>query len=110
MGAARSKRAFLLLPVPAAVTLPLAAASLPAAKPEEVGISPDRLKRIGQMIQRRIDAGDLPGAVTMVARKGRVVHLEAQGVMDLESKKPMPTDTMFRLPSTTKPVTRLAIM
>src|SRR5437667_11241045 len=48
---------------------PLVAASLPAAKPEDVGMSTDRLKRIGQMVQRRIDAGDLSGAVTIVARK-----------------------------------------
>jgi CubicO group peptidase (beta-lactamase class C family) len=52
----------------------------------------------------------ITGAVTLVARKGRVVHLEAQGVMDLESKKPMTGDTMFRIASMTKPVTGLAIM
>jgi CubicO group peptidase (beta-lactamase class C family) len=102
--------ASLLLPVLAMLALPLAAASVSAAKPEEVGVSPERLKRIGQMIQRRIDAGDITGAVTLVARKGRVVHLEAQGVMDLESKKPMARDSMFRIASMTKPVTGLAIM
>src|SRR5207249_4453408 len=57
---------------------PLVAVSLPAVKPEDVGMSTDRLKRISQMVQRRIDAGDLSGAVTIVARKGSVVHLEAQ--------------------------------
>jgi len=104
------KSASLLLPALAVLALPLAAASVTAAKPEEVGVSSERLKRIGQMIQRRIDAGDITGAVTLVARKGRVVHLEALGVMDLESKKPMARDTMFRIASMTKPVTGLAIM
>jgi CubicO group peptidase (beta-lactamase class C family) len=89
---------------------PLAASSVPAAKPEDVGMSADRLKRIDQMVQRRIDAGELSGAVTIVARKGKVVHLAAQGVMDLESKKPMAKDTMFRVASMTKPITGLAIM
>jgi CubicO group peptidase (beta-lactamase class C family) len=99
------------LPLLALFALPLSAGSIPAAaKPEDVGMSSDRLKRIDQMIQRRIDAGELTGAVTIVARKGKVVHLEAQGVMDLESKKPMTKDTMFRVASMTKPVTGLAIM
>ncbi len=71
-------------------------------------MSSERLKRIDQMIQRRIDAGEMTGAVTIVARKGKVVHLEVQGVMDLESKKPMTKDTMFpRVASMTKLVTGL---
>src|SRR6202140_5325178 len=94
----------------ALAAVPLIAGSVPTAKPEDVGMSADRLKRIDQMVQRRIDAGELSGAVTIVARKGKVVHLEAQGVMDLESKKPMAKDTMFRVASMTKPVTGLAIM
>lgn len=93
------------------LALPLAAASsVPTAKPEDVGVSSERLQRISQMIQRRIAAGDMTGAVAIVARKGKIVHLEAQGVMDLESKKPMAKDTMFRIASMTKPVTGLAIM
>jgi CubicO group peptidase (beta-lactamase class C family) len=97
-------------PALALLALPLAAGPVPSAKPEEVGMSSERLKRIDQMVQRRIEAGDLTGAVTIVARKGKVVHLEAQGLMDLDSKKPMTKDTMFRVASMTKPVTGLAIM
>lgn len=93
------------------LALPLAAASsVSTAKPEDVGVSSERLQRISQMIQRRIAAGDMTGAVAIVARKGKIVHLEAQGVMDLDSKKPMAKDTMFRVASMTKPVTGLAIM
>src|SRR5580692_6750400 len=98
------------LPLLALLAVPLTAGSVPAGKPEEVGMSSERLRRIDQMIQRRIDAGEMTGAVTIVARKGKVVHLEAQGVMDLESKKPMAKDTMFRVASMTKPVTGVAIM
>ena len=81
-----------------------------AGKPEEVGLSSERLQRITQMIQRRIAAGDLAGAVTAVARKGKVAYLDAQGVMDLESKQPMASSSMFRIASMTKPVVGVAIM
>jgi CubicO group peptidase (beta-lactamase class C family) len=91
------------------LTLPAISASS-TAKPEEVGLSSERLQRLTQMIQRRIAAGDLAGAVTIVARKGKVAHLSAQGVMDLESKQPMTPATMFRLASMTKPVVGVAIM
>jgi CubicO group peptidase (beta-lactamase class C family) len=52
----------------------------------------------------------MSGAVAIVARKGKVVHLSAQGVMDIETKQPMTASTMFRIASMTKPVTSLAIM
>ena len=82
----------------------------PTAKPEEVGLSSERLARINQMIERRIAAGDLAGAVTIVARKGKVVHHSAQGMMDLDSKKPVASSSMFRIASMTKPVIGVAVM
>ena len=82
----------------------------PRAKPEEVGMSSARLRRIDEVVQRYIDAKKISGAVTLVARKGRVVHFEARGLMDVESKAPMRTDTLFRMASSTKPVTGVAIM
>jgi CubicO group peptidase (beta-lactamase class C family) len=88
----------------------MSAEPLTKVKPEEVGMSSERLQRINQMIQRRIDAGEMSGAVAIVARKGKVVHLSAQGVMDLETKQPVTPATMFRIASMTKPVTSLAIM
>jgi CubicO group peptidase (beta-lactamase class C family) len=81
-----------------------------AAKPEEVGLSAPRLQRITEMVQRRIAAGDLTGAVTIVARRGKVAHLAAHGVMDLDSKQPMTPASMFRIASMTKPVIGVAIM
>ena len=93
-----------------ALTLPVVTASAPTTKPEEVGLSTQRLQRVSQMIQRRIAAGDLAGAVTIVARKGKVAHLSVQGAMDLESKQPISASTMFRIASMTKPVTGVAIM
>lgn len=90
--------------------VPLVAAILPNAKPEEVGFSTERLQKIHQMLQRRIDAGDIAGAVTLVARNGRIAHFETHGLMDIETSKPMAKDAIFRLASMTKPVTGVAIM
>jgi CubicO group peptidase (beta-lactamase class C family) len=93
----------------ALLAFPLGAAST-KSKPEEVGLSSERLPRIHAAIQRHIDAGDISGAVTLVGRKGRLAYLEAQGVMDLASKKPMSTDTIFHLASMTKPIAGVAIL
>lgn len=91
-------------------SLPLAAATVSTVKPEDVGLSSERLKRIGLLVKSHIDAGALPGAVTLVARQGKVAHLEAHGQMDMEAKKPMQTGTLFRLASMTKPMTAVAIL
>jgi len=98
----------LLLALVAAFSL--TAASLPSTKPEDLGLSTERLRQIHAMVQRHIDAGDITGAAMLVARKGQIVYLEAQGVMDLESKKPMTRDSMFRMASMTKPVIGTSIM
>ena len=88
---------------------PIAAAT-PTARPEEVGLAADRLHRIDELIQRHIDAGTFSGAVTLVARQGRIAHFEAQGLMDLESRKPMQKDAIFRIMSMTKPIVGASIM
>ena len=81
-----------------------------AAKPEDVGISSERLQRIHNLIQGHVDAKDFSGAVTLVARNGRIAHFEAQGQMDIEAGKPMAKDAMFRIMSMTKPVVGVAVM
>jgi CubicO group peptidase (beta-lactamase class C family) len=92
------------------VVLPTTAATLPKAKPEDMGMSTERLQRIDQMLERRIAAKQMAGAVAIVARKGKIVHLTAKGVMDLETKQPVTPATMFRVASMTKPVTSVAVM
>jgi CubicO group peptidase (beta-lactamase class C family) len=81
-----------------------------ASKAEEVGFSTERLPRIHEAVGRHIEAKDVSGAVTLVARRGRIVHFEAQGLMDIESKKPMLKDSIFRLASMSKPITAVAVM
>jgi CubicO group peptidase (beta-lactamase class C family) len=91
----------------ALVALPLAAATV---KPESVGLSEERLSRIHDTIQRHIDAHDISGAVTLVARKGQVAWFHAQGLMDIEANNPMQKDAIFRVFSMSKPVCGVAIM
>src|SRR5262247_3765486 len=86
------------------------AAETPRAKPDDVGISGQRLQRIHELMQRHIDAGNISGSVTLVARNGRIAHLEAQGLMDIETRKPMTTDALFRIMSMTKPVVGVAVL
>jgi len=88
----------------------LTAASLPSDKPEAVGLSSERLQRINQMIQRYIDGSEITGAITMVSRRGKIAHFEAQGQMDLEKKTAMRKDAIFRIASMSKPITAVAIL
>jgi len=88
----------------------LTAADIPPAKPEDSGMSSERLHRIHEAIERHIDAGEISGAVTLVARRGHIVHFEAHGLMDIESKRPMEKDAIFRIASMSKPITGVAVM
>ena len=83
---------------------------LPRGKPEDVGVSPERLRRVGEVVKRHIDGRRIAGAVTLVARKGKVIHFEAHGLLDVEGKRPMARDALFRMASSTKPVTGVAVM
>jgi len=86
------------------------AAETAMAKPEDVGLSSERLARITEMMKRHIAAGEISGGVTLVARHGRIAHFEATGVTDIDSKTPMTKTSVFRIASMTKPVTGVAIM
>ena len=94
----------------ALLSLPLSAQTQLQKKSDDTGLSPERLQRINEVIKRYIDSNQISGAVTLVARKGRVAHYEAQGLMDIESKKPIRKDALFRMASSTKPVASVAIM
>ena len=81
---------------------------LPTARPEEVGLSAARLDRIKPFMQSYVNQGKLAGLITMIARRGKVVHFEKYGVMD--NGRPMQLDAIFRIASMTKPITSTAIM
>ena len=79
-------------------------------KAEDVGVSTERLERIGETMRRLIDEKKIPGTVSLVARKGEIVHFETNGLRDVERNLPMEKDTIFRLYSQSKPVTGAAVM
>ncbi len=83
---------------------------LPTAKAETVGMSSKRLERVRAFVQEYIDTHQIAGAVTLVARKGKVVHYEAQGMRHKEEQQPMPKDALFSLASMTKPIASTALM
>lgn len=78
--------------------------------PESVGLSSARLTRIEALMQRHIEARDFSGAVTLVARDNKVAWLQAQGVMDIDSGRPMQTDAVFRIMSMTKPIVAFSVL
>ena len=82
----------------------------PVVKPETVGLSSERLERIGKTVQRDIGDKRIAGTVTPVIRHGQVAWFRAQGMSDREAGKPMRTDSIFRICSMTKPITSVAAM
>ena len=83
---------------------------LPIARAETVGMSSQRLQRVRAFVQQHIDANQIAGAVTLVARKGKVVHFENQGWRYKEEQSQMEKDTIFSLMSMTKPIVSVALM
>lgn len=82
----------------------------PVAKPEEAGLSAERLTRIDKTIDEFIAAKRIPGAVVLIARKGKIAYHKAYGVSDIDTKTPLRKDDIFRIASQTKAITSLAVM
>ena len=80
------------------------------ASPESVGFSTEGLKAFQRTMRALVDEGKLAGVTTLVARHGKLVHLDAYGVQDLETRKPVASDTIFRIASMTKPIVGVAMM
>ncbi len=83
---------------------------LPHAQPEDAGMSSERLGRIAGVMQGYIDRGEIPGAITLVARRGKIVHLQTHGLKDIAAQEPMSADSVFRMASMTKPIASVALM
>lgn len=86
------------------------AQGLQKSTPEAVGLSSPRLERLDKVIQEHVDKEQIPGAVALIARGGKVAHVKAYGMKDMENKAPMAEDAIFRIASMTKPVTTVAAM
>jgi CubicO group peptidase (beta-lactamase class C family) len=83
---------------------------LPGARPEDVGLSSERLARMNKAIHEYVDAGRTPGVVTLIARHGKVVHVDAYGKADLATGRSTRADDIFRMFSMTKPITSVALL
>jgi CubicO group peptidase (beta-lactamase class C family) len=86
------------------------AQGLPPAPAASVGMSAQKLGRIATAFKQEIDAGKFPGAVMLVARRGKLVYAEAVGMQDQASGTPMAKDSLFRIYSMTKPLVSVAAM
>jgi CubicO group peptidase (beta-lactamase class C family) len=103
-------RRALLLAFVVLLVVPLDARALPSASPGEVGLSKERLARIGQAPNGQIEAKSFPGAAALIARNGRIAYFETFGQLDPKTGAPMTKDAIFRLYSMTKPFTSVAAM
>ncbi|HEV7614369.1 MAG TPA: serine hydrolase domain-containing protein [Steroidobacteraceae bacterium] len=83
---------------------------LPLAVPEEIGLSSGRLARLSAVLAGEIERGRVPGAVVLVARRGRLGFFESFGQRDAAGGAPMMRDAIFRIYSMTKPITSVAAM
>jgi len=79
-------------------------------KPEEVGLSSGRLGRISDHLRRYVDAGKLAGTLTLVARRGKIAYFEPLGHLEVERKRPVAPDSIFRIYSMTKPIASAGLM
>ncbi len=94
-----------------ALALPAWAQGIPKAQsPEEVGFSSIRLTRLSDRLNEGVKSGEIPGAVVLVARNGKLVMFNAFGYRDRETKAPMTTDAIFRIASMSKPITSLGAL
>ena len=104
-------RAAALAATSLAVAVPAFGQGIPRAQsPEEVGFVATRLKRLSDRIEEGVRNNELPGAVVLIARNGKIVMFDAFGFRDKEAKAPMKTDSIFRIASMTKPITSVAAM
>lgn len=113
MAASAAVLALMLLVSPTEAQRPEAGAATPSIQrgtPISVGMSAKRLERITQAMKTEVDEKKLPGAVVMVARKGRLVYAEAFGLRDPKGSEAMRADTIFRIYSMTKPLVSVAAM
>ena len=106
-----NRRQILLVALSAVFVTGAFAASLPLApRPEEVGISSQRLDRVRRQIKADVESKKIPGAVLLIARNGKIASFDAIGYQERKSETPMKKDSIFRIASMSKPITSVAIM
>jgi CubicO group peptidase (beta-lactamase class C family) len=106
----KARAAFLVVMWCLFLSTAAAAQSLPSAKPEEVGLSSERLGKLTARLKADIEKGVIPGAIVLVARHGKIALFETLGMLNPETKAPMTRDAIFRIYSMSKPITSVSAM
>jgi CubicO group peptidase (beta-lactamase class C family) len=86
------------------------AQQLEKTTPEAVGMSSQRLQRLNTVLENYVENKQLPGAVVMISRKGKIAHIAAIGYRDYETKDPIRENTIFRIASQTKAIVSVGIL
>jgi len=89
---------------------PVSAKEIGSAKPERQGFSSERLEKLTQLMNAKVDDGTMVGGMGMIARNGKIIYSETYGQADREAGKAMTDDAIFRIYSMTKPITGVALM
>ena len=106
----RMRMAFLAILLCLSTVVLAQAQSLPSAKPEQVGLSTERLNKVTAMLKADVEKGVIPGAILLVARHGKIAWFDTVGTRNPETKAPMTRDSIFRIYSMSKPITSVAAM
>ena len=106
----RMRMAFLAILLCLSTVALVQAQSLPSAKPEQVGLSTERLNKVTAMLKADVEKGVIPGAILLVARHGKIAWFDTVGTRNPETKAPMTRDSIFRIYSMSKPITSVAAM
>lgn len=86
------------------------AQGLPKGDAKALGLAPEKLERVGQVLQEAVAAKQIAGGSVILIRKGQVAYFAAAGLQDVEAQAPLTADTIFRIASMTKPITSVAAM
>ena len=106
----KNKSIILCIVLSIGIALSAIGQSISVIKPEESGLSLDRLESIDRILNEYVDQEEVAGGVVLIARKGQIGYLKAFGMKDIESKQPMKTDDIFRIASMTKAITVAGVM
>jgi CubicO group peptidase (beta-lactamase class C family) len=99
-----------LIPVVLILATGAFASSLQTVEPEDVGLSSQRLAQLGRTFGAQVADGRIAAVLALVGRRGQVAYCETFGYMDIEARKPMQADSIFRIASMTKAVTAVAVL
>ena len=107
---AKNNRYFVSVALTVLVAFDAWANDVPRARPEDVGFDATRVSRMDRILANEVDRGEMAGIVILIARHGKIIHLNAIGYRDIAKQRKLEADSIFRIYSMTKPITSVALM